>query len=169
MNYILPIIVFILLIFCIFKNLPAYDYFTSGAKESFNLILSIFPYLVAIFIFIELMNSSSLTTHLSNLLAPVLNFLGIPPALSKIVLLRPFSGAGSLGLLKEIYLAFGPDSIEGRCASVVVGASDTIFYCVAIYLSTTKIKKLKYLIPVCLIASLCGTLCACLLVRLFML
>ena len=168
MNYVLPIILIALLVYSLIKNIPAYDYFAQGAKTSFSLVYSIFPYLVAIFIFIEAINASGIGESIANFLSPVLNFLGIPPALSKIVLLRPFSGSGSLALIKEIYTTFGADSLEGRCASVVVAASDTIFYCTAIYLSTVKIKKLKWLIPVCLVASVSGTVVACLLVRLFM-
>lgn len=168
MDYVLPIIIVLLLIFCLVKNIPAYDHFAKGAKGAFDLIISIFPYLVAIFVFIELLNASMLSDYLTKLLTPVLKFLSIPEALSQIVILRPFSGSGSLALLKDIYTKFGPDSLEGRCASVVVGASDTIFYCVAVYLSTVKIKKLKWLIPVCLVASFSGTIVACLLVRLFM-
>lgn len=168
MFYCLPILIIILLIYCFIKNIPSYDYFAQGAKNSFNLVLSMFPYLVAIFIFIELFNSSGLSDYLCKLLLPILNFLKIPPALSKIIILRPFSGSGSLALLQEIFATFGPDSLEGRCASVIVGASDTIFYCVAIYLSTVKIRRLKFLIPVCLAASLAGTLMACFLTKLFM-
>lgn len=168
MTYILPILFIALFVFCIIKKVPAYDYFAEGAKESLSLILSIFPYLCAIFIFVNLIQISGVSKLLCALLSPILEFLGIPSSLSELLLLRPFSGNGSLAILDNIYTSFGVDSYEARCASVIVGASDTIFYVVAVYFSTTKIKKLSYILPVCLLASLIGSICSCLLVRLFM-
>ena len=167
MNYILPILLILLFLFCLIKKIPAYDLFVNGAKEGFDLVLSIFPYLVAIFIFAEIMEVSRVGDFLSRSLSPVLKFLGIPTELSKIVLLRPFSGSGSLALVEEIYSTYGADSYISRCASVIVGASDTVFYVIAIYLSTVKIKKMKYTLPVSLISMVIGIISSCFFVRLF--
>jgi len=166
--YVLPILFIALFVYCIIKKVPAYDFFVEGAKEAVSLVVSIFPYLCAIFIFVELLSVSGVSDILCTLLSPALEFLGIPSALSELILLRPFSGNGSLAILEKIYNTHGVDSYEGRCASVVVGASDTIMYVVAVYFSTVKIKKLSYILPVCLLASLIGSICSCLLVRIFM-
>ena len=157
-----------LFVYCFVKGVPAYDYFVKGAKESLNLVVSIFPYLVSIFIFVELMKVSGLSDYLCNLCSPLLDFLGIPTPLAELVLLRPFSGNGSLAIVQNIFLEYGPDSYVGRCAAVILGASDTIFYVMAIYFSTIKITKLRYILPVCLIACAVGSVMACLLVRMFM-
>ena len=167
MIYVLPIILASVLIYCTIKNVPAYDHFVSGAKSAFDLVLSIFPYLVAIFVFIELLNQSGLSAWLATTLSPVLVTLGIPSELSELIILRPFSGSGSLAILQNIYSKYGTDSYVGLCASVVVGASDTVFYVVSVYFSTIKIKKMRYLLPVCLIACFVGSVAACLLVKLF--
>lgn len=168
MIYILPIILVAIFIYALIKKIPAYDYFTQGAKSAFNLVLSILPYLVAIFIFVELLNVSGVSNYLCKILSPVFEFIGIPSELSKLIILRPFSGNGSLAIVQEIYTKYGTDSYVGRCASVVIGASDTIFYVVSVYFSTIKIKHFRYLLPVCLVACLLGSISACLLVRLFM-
>ena len=168
MSYILPVLFILLFVYCIIKKVPAYDYFAEGAKEAISLVFSIFPYLCAIFIFVEILNASGVSKILCDILAPVLNFLKIPSALSELLLLRPFSGNGSLAILDNIYSEFGVDSYEGKCASVLVGASDTIFYVIAVYFSTVKIKKLSFILPVCLLASLLGSICSCYLVKLFM-
>ena len=123
--------------------------------------------MVAIFVFVELMKVSGVSDWLSIKIAPVLEALGIPAELSELIILRPFSGNGSLAIVRDIYATYGVDSYIARCASVVIGASDTIFYVVAVYFSTTKVKKLRYTIPVCLIASLVGSITACWFVRLF--
>ena len=167
MIYVLPAILISVFIYCLIKNIPAYDHFVSGAKTAFNLVLSILPYLVAIFIFIELMTISGISSWLSKTLSPELSLLGIPAELSELIILRPFSGSGSLGILENIYKTHGVDSYIGLCASVIVGASDTVFYVISVYFSTIKIKKMRYLLPVCLIACFVGSVCACWFVRLF--
>ncbi len=165
--YILPIVFILLFFYCIIKKVPAYDYFVSGSKNAFDLVISIMPYIVAIMLFASIMSVSGVSLFLSKIFAPVFNIFGIPPEISELVLLRPFSGNGSLAILKNIFLEYGPDSYIGHCAAVVVGASDTVFYVVAVYFSTTNIKKLGYVIPVCLIASFVGTVVSCLFCRLF--
>lgn len=167
MIYILPVILLSIFIYALIKNVPAYDHFISGAKTAFDLVLSILPYLVAIFIFIELMNASGISHWLATTLSPALEFLGIPSELSELIILRPFSGSGSLAIVENIYSTYGVDSHVGICASVIVGASDTVFYVISIYFSTVKIKKMRYLLPVCLIACFCGCVISCLLVKLF--
>lgn len=168
MIYVIPVLFIALFIYCIVKKVPAYDYFTQGAKTAFDLVISIFPYLVAIFIFVELLKVSGVSGFLCKVCAPALELVGIPGELSELIILRPFSGNGSLAIVQNIYNTYGADSYIGRCASVVVGASDTIFYVVAVYFSTVKIKKLSYILPVCLIACAAGSIASCFFVRLFM-
>ncbi len=167
MIYVVPILFIIIFIYCIIKNIPAYDFFVKGCSEAINLVITIFPYLCAIFIFVSLMDVSGISDWLCKICEPVLSLVGIPKELSKLIVLRPFSGNGSLAIVKDIFINYGADSYIGRCASVVVGASDTIFYVTAVYFSTTNIKKLRYTIPVCLIACFCGSIASCFLVRIF--
>lgn len=167
MIYVVPVLFIVIFIYCIIKNIPAYDFFVKGCSEAIELVISIFPYLCAIFIFVTLMDVSGISDKLCIICEPLLTAVGIPSELSKLIILRPFSGNGSLAIVKDIFLKYGPDSYIGRCASVVVGASDTIFYVTAIYFSTIKINKLRYTIPICIIASLFGSISACFFVRLF--
>ena len=49
-SYLLPILLVVIFIYCFIKNVPAYDHFVKGAKGAVDLVISIFPYLAAIFI-----------------------------------------------------------------------------------------------------------------------
>ena len=167
MIYVVPTLFIIIFIYCIIKNIPAYDFFVKGCSEAVSLVISIFPYLCAIFIFVSLMDASGISDKLCVVCEPFLSFVGIPKELSKLIILRPFSGNGSLAIVKDIFIQYGVDSYIGRCASVVVGASDTIFYVTAVYFSTTNVKRLRYTIPVCIIASFFGSVASCFLVRIF--
>ena len=160
--YILPILFLLLIIYCIYKRINTYDHFVKGAKGAIKLVVDIFPFIASIMIAVALLRVSGITTWLTGLLTPVFNFLGIPPELTELVLLRPFTGSGSYALLENVLTTYGADSYISRCACVIMGCSETIFYVATVYFSQTKVKKLLYAIPVALVCSLVGTILACL-------
>ena len=166
-NYIIPIFIVFVLVFSLIKRINAYDCFVSGAKQAIDLCINTFPYLVAIFAVVELLAISGISAILSSLAAPIFNMFGIPSELTEFLILRPFTGSGSIGMLSNLFSIYGPDSYISRCASIIMSCSETTFYVVAVYFSTTKIKKLKYTIPVCLLSAFLGSALACLFCRIF--
>ena len=166
-NLIIPILIIILIIFALIKKRNVYDDFISGAMEALPLIYDLFAFIIAIFILVEILNVSGLTDILTNFLKPVFNFLGIPPELTKLILIKPFSGSGSLAVLQEIFTTHGPDSYVGKCASVILGSSETVFYVTSIYFSKTKIKKIGITVPIALVAMMISVILSCLICKFF--
>lgn len=163
--YIVPIFIILVILYSSYKNLNTYNIFVNGAKGAIDLVVSIFPYIVAIMISVALLRVSGITNFITNLISPVFTFLGIPPEVCELVLLRPFTGSGSFAILNDIYLQYGADSYIARCASVIMGSSETVFYVATVYFSKTKVKKLLYAIPCALAASLVSAIVSCLLCR----
>lgn len=163
--YILPVIFILLLVVCLIKRVKVYDCFVLGAKDSLSLVLDIVPYLATMFICIEAFKVSGLSDLIATALAKPLSYIGIPSEIAEVILLVPLSGNGTTALVQEIITKYGADSYIARCATVIAGGSETIFYISAIYFSQCKVKKLRYAIPVSLLASLLGTLLACALCR----
>ena len=163
--YILPILFILLILYCIYKRINTYDHFVKGAKGAIKLVVDIFPFIASIMIAVALLRVSGITTWLTQILSPIFNFLGIPPELCELVLLRPFTGSGSYALLENVLATYGADSYIARCACVIMGCSETIFYVATVYFSQTKVKKLLYAIPVALLCSIVGTILACLLCK----
>ncbi len=163
--YILPIIFILVFVYSIYKRINTYDCFVKGAKGAIKLVVDIFPFIASILIAVALLRVSGITDFLAQLLSPIFNFLGIPTELCELVLLRPFTGSGSFGLLENIFTTYGADSYIARCACVIMGCSETIFYVATVYISQTKVKRLFYAIPVALVCSLVGTVLACLLCK----
>ena len=137
-NYIVPVLIIGVIIYAVIKKVNVYDSFTEGTKSALILVFNIFPYIAVILMCVELFKVSGLAK---------------------------ISGNGSLALLEEVFNEYGPDSYIARCAAVIVGSSETLFYITAVYFSTVKIKKLRYAIPVALFASFAGAVIACFICR----
>ena len=163
--YIIPAIFIALFCFCHYKKINTYDTFVRGAKKAFPLVIDIFPYIATIMIAVALLRASGITILLAKICSPIFAFLGIPSELTELVLLRPFTGSGSFALLNDVLLKYGADSYISRCACVILGCSETIFYVTTLYTSKTKVKKLLYAIPVALICATVGSVVACLLCK----
>lgn len=148
-----------------YKRINTYDHFVKGAKGAIKLVVDIFPFIASIMIAVALLRVSGITTWLTQILTPIFNLLGVPPELCELVLLRPFTGSGSYALLENVLTTYGADSYIARCACVIMGCSETIFYVATVYFSQTKVKKLLYAIPVALICSIVGTILACLICK----
>ncbi len=164
-KYILPVLLILLIVFCILKRVKVYDCFLGGAKESLQLTKTIFPYIAAIFVCLAAFKASGISQQISEWLRTPLSYLGIPSEITEIILLVPLSGNGTIALLESIIGEYGVDSYPARCAAVISGATETIFYISAVYFSACKAKKLRYAIPVALFCTFLGTVVACALCR----
>ncbi|MBQ8762032.1 MAG: spore maturation protein [Clostridia bacterium] len=158
---VVPILIILLLLYAWRKKVNAFGSFVNGAKGAVDLCIDILPFLVAIFVAVELFRVSGLAVWLSKILAPAFGILGIPIELCELVLLRPFSGSASTALIEEIFRTYGPDSYIARAGSVIMGSSETVFYVATVYFSQTKTKRLLYAIPVALFACLVSAIFAC--------
>lgn len=159
--YILPVFLILLVGYAAFKKINPYDCFAEGAKGALPLIARLFPYLCAVFMLTELFELSGAAKFLSRALTPILKVFGIPPELSKLMLIKPMSGSGSLALLSEIYSSYGADSYISRCASVVYSSSETVFYLAAIYYAKSGGKKILAPVLIALISGFIAAVFGC--------
>ncbi len=164
-GYILPVIFISLFCYSKYKKINTYQTFVKGAKKAVPLVVDIFPYIATIMIAVALLRVSGITILLAKAFSPFFNLLGVPNQLIELVLLRPFTGSGSFALLNDVLLQYGADSYISRCACVILGCSETIFYVTAVYTSQTKVKRLLYAIPVALISAVVGSVVACLICK----
>ena len=160
-KYLIPLFFILIFIFAFIKKVKPYDTFTEGVKSAVPFAVSIFPYLVSIFVLTELFELSGLSSLVADFLAPVFGFLGIPKELTKLVLIKPFSGSGSLATLSEIFKQYGAENYLARCACVIYGSSETVFYVASVYFANAKTKNLIKPILISLFASFCSCVFAC--------
>lgn len=165
MNYffalVAPIIFILSFAFAIFKRVPIYDSFTEGIKKAFPLVLSIFPYIAAVTMLSQLLEDSGLGDKLTECLTPIFRFFGIPVEIAPLVLIKPLSGSGSIAVLAEILQTHGVDSYFSRCACVLYGSSETVFYIGAVYFAGLQRKKLNAALAISLFSFLFSVWLGC--------
>lgn len=164
-QYIIPVLIILLIIYSAIKRNNTYNSFVVGARSSFDVILTSFPYIVVIFIAVEIFNASGLAVIFSDFVAPFFEFFGVPKELSQLVILKNFTGCGSLAVLENIFATYGVDSYLARAGCCIAGCSEAIFYVTAVYFSKTNVSKFRYAIPVGVVANFVGAIASCLICR----
>ena len=169
LNYIFPLIIPVIFLatflFAAIKKVRVYDSFTEGIKGAFPLIVSVFPYIAAVTMLSLFLDVSGLGDILSKWLAPLYSALGIPQEVAPLVLVKPLSGGGSIAVLSEILEKCGVDSYAGRCACVIYGSSETVFYIGAVYFAGLKRKKFTTALIISLVSFAVSVIFGCFLCK----
>lgn len=156
--FFIPGMLTIIIGYGIYKRSRVYDFFIEGTKDGLKTAIEILPFIIAIFIGIEALVSSGAMAFLEMILKPAFQLVGIPSELISMVLLRPVSGSGSLVLVERIVSQYGPDSLIGRAASVMVGSCETLFYVLAVYFGATCVKHMRHALTAGLIGYMVGVI-----------
>ncbi|MBR6778949.1 MAG: spore maturation protein [Clostridia bacterium] len=160
-DIVIPMLIAFVLIYAMIKKVDAYSSFVKGAKGALPLMASLLPFIIAMFVAVELFRNSGLSKYLCEFIAPIFKCVGVPSQVCELILIRPFSSNAGYVLLREIFSQYGADSYIGKCASVIMGSSDTIFYVSSIYFASTNVKKTLLTIPIALVCNVVCALLAC--------
>ena len=157
-NYIsiisIPMIILIIVLVGIIEKKPIFDLFIKGAIKGIEITLKIFPTLIG------LLNNSGIIEFVTTLLSPVLKIMRFPKEIVPLVILRPISGSASMAIATNIIEQNGVDSKIGLIASVIMGATETTLYTIAVYTSSIKVKKTRYILIASLLADITGIISA---------
>jgi spore maturation protein SpmA len=166
----------ILLLFVVFivgglvRRVNVYESFIEGAKQGFQVAVTIIPYLVAMLVAISVLRSCGVLDFIVSGIGSFFQLLGVRtdfvPALPT-ALMRPLSGAAGRGMMITAMQQYGPDSFVGRLACIFQGTTDSTFYIVALYFGSVGISKVRYTIPVSLLADLSAIVTAILISYIF--
>ena len=167
LDYLVPLLLLTASVLALRRKENTYDLLLSGAADGLKLLLSITPALIFLLTAVSMLRASGAVELISSLLAPVFGFFGIPPETAILILVRPLSGSAALAVGADLMAQYGPDSLIGRTAAVMLGSTETTFYTISVYFGAAGIKKTRYTIPAALIADLTGFLVASLTVKLF--
>lgn len=150
----IPVMISIILLHGSLHKIDLYDAFVEGAGEGFKTAIRIMPCLVAVFFAVGIFRESGAMDLFTQLLAPVTNFMGIPKEVLPLILMRPISGSGALGIVQDLVGTYGPDSFIGRVASTMMGSAETIFYTMGIYFGAIAVKNTRHTLTAALVSHL---------------
>lgn len=159
-KYAIPFILLFIPVFGYFKKVKVYETFTEGAKEGFTTAVRIIPYLVAMLVAIGIFRSSGAMEIFTTAIRPVTDLIGMPSEVLPMAIMRPLSGGGAQGIMGDLLTTYGPDSLIGNMASVMMGSTETTFYVLAVYFGSVAIRKTRHALPAGLIADAVGIITA---------
>lgn len=142
-----------------FRGHQVFNVFIDGAKEGFETVLKIIPYMVAMLAAIAVFRYSGaldlLTTGIAKIAGVFTNHTEFIDALPTGIT-RSFSAGASKGLMMDTWINkdLGINSFAGKLSSVYQGSSETTFYVVAVYCGSVGIKNSRYLIGLGLLSDL---------------
>ena len=152
----MPLVILIIIFKALKEKISVFDIFLKGAKDGANMVISIFPTLIGLFLAIKALSSSGILDFFIGLLSPILNFLNIPTEIMPLAMLRPISGSGSMAVATEIMRKFGVDSLIGLIAATIMGSTETTLYTIAVYTNSVGVKKTRFVLFAALCADITG-------------
>ncbi len=164
---ILPVITVIIIIFGFTKGIKVFDCFVTGAKNGLKSAANLLPPLMGLVLSVTMLRQSGALEVITKMLLPLAELTGIPADVLPLTVLSPVSGSGSLTMFEQILKNFGPDSLEGKIASVIMGSTETTFYAVTVYYGSVGIKKSGCTVPAALLADMTSFYVSALAVRMF--
>lgn len=140
MSIAVPLIICLILIACIAKRVDILSEFTKGARENLLVAFELCPTLILLMTAVSMFSASGASEALCDALSPAAEFLGFPKECLPLLLLRPISGSGSLAALEDIMTSNGADSPAGIIGCVMMSATETTLYTIAVYYSAVRKK-----------------------------
>lgn len=155
-----------------YKKINVFDSFIEGAKDGFDVVLKILPYLVGMLAAIAAFKECGALGFITDAIRVLVVACNIDPAFVDalpVAIMKPFSGSGARGLLVSIFEnpALGPDSFAGKMASIFQGSADTTFYIIALYFGSVGIKNVRYAVWAGMMADIIGVIAAVIIAYMF--
>jgi len=171
-TWLIPLLIGSLLLGGYLCGVKVYETATEGAKEGFNTVVRIIPFVTVIFVAIGMLRASGALELFTSFVGKYTmwevhgKWIGMPPECLPHALLRPLSGVGAFGYMAEL-VNKAPDSLGAFVSSVLHGSTDTTFYVLAVYFGSVGIQRTRHALAAGLTADFVGMLAAVIFANLF--
>jgi spore maturation protein SpmA len=176
-------VVILFMVLALARKVNVYEEFISGAKEGFNVAITIIPYLVAMLVAIGVFRASGAMDLLLGGIGKVVSLVAIGLGRLHIIsydggqfafidalptgLMKPLSGSGARGLMIETIKIHGPQTLVSKMVAIMQGSTETTFYVLAVYFGSVGIKKTRHALTCGLLADAAGIIAAIVICYLF--
>ena len=154
--------ILITILYGIIERKNVLELFFKGVIEGEKIVIGLFPTLLALIVAVGMLNSSGIINFIADLISPIFNIFKIQKELFPLILTRPISGSTTTAVATELMKNYGVDSKIGLIASTIMGSTETTIYVASIYSSKIKVKNIKEVIIIGLIADFIEILMSCL-------
>lgn len=139
-----PLMIFYIVGFGILAKRPVLDDFIEGAKDGMKTVAGIFPTLVGLMVSVGVLRESGLLEALGEALTAPASWIHLPGPMVPVVLVRMISSSAATGMVLDIFKQYGADSLLGMMASIMMGSTETILYCLSVYFGSIGVTKTRY-------------------------
>lgn len=155
-EFMIPFLIFYIVLMGICAKKNVYEDFMKGAKDGLELVFKIMPTMIAMLVAVNVLRASGFLEFLGSLLTPLAEKINFPAPLLPLSIIKIFSSSGATGLLLDLFKEYGVDSEIGKIGSLILSSTETIFYTMSLYFVTAGIKKTRYTLAGCLVATISG-------------
>ena len=145
--YAVPIILTVIGIVLLVKDGELFNEFLEGAKNGGRTCVEILPVMIILLTAVKMFSASGGIELVERFGGVLSEKIGIPAGIVPLSVVRMLSGNAANSVVIELFQKYSPDSFVGRCASIIMGASDTVIYTLAMYFGAIKVKKSRYALP----------------------
>ena len=155
-EFMIPILMFYIVAMGVCAKRNVYEDFMKGAKDGLSLVVRIMPTMIAMLAAVNVLLAFGFLEFIAELVKPLAEKISFPAALVPLSIVKIFSSSGATGLLLDLYKEYGVDSQVGKIGSLILSSTETIFYTMSLYFVTAGIKKTRYTLAGCLVATISG-------------
>jgi len=170
-NGLIFLIIITFIVLGAFKRINVYDSFIDGAKEGFNVAISIIPYLVGILVAISVFRASGSLEALLDGIRVTAVYFGVTAMewidALPVAFMKPLSGGGARAAFVDVMNEFKVDSLQEKIAATMQGSTETTFYVLAVYFGSVNIKNTRYAAGAGLLCDFVGIISAIIISYLF--
>ena len=164
-EFMIPILIFYIVAMGVCAKRNVYEDFMNGAKEGLGMVVKIMPTMIALMVAVNVLRASGFLTFVAELIKPLAEKIHFPAPLVPLAIIKTFSGSGATGLLLDLFKEYGTDSAIGKIGALMLSSTETIFYTMSLYFVTAGIKKSRYTMAGCLVATFSGIIASVFLVQ----
>jgi spore maturation protein SpmA len=162
----IPFLVAFFPLYAALRRVKVYEEFVEGAKEGFNVAITIIPHIVAMLVAVFMFRSAGCIDAVAHFFRPILDVIHFPTELLPMSIMRPISGGGTTGIFVELIKTFGPDHLITRTAATIIGSTETTLYVLAVYFGSVAIRRTRHAVAAGLLADAAGIVASVIVCRL---
>ena len=157
-SFIIPAIMFFIVVYGMYKKTNVYDDFVDGAMGGLKTVVKVMPTLIGLMVAVGVLRQSGFMDFVGKWLGKVTEPLGFPGELMPVTIVKAFSSSAATGMVLDIFKKYGPDSYLGMVTSLMMSSTETIFYTMSVYYITAGVKKTRWTLAGAILATIAGTI-----------